>query len=150
MRKFLFILSCLLFLSLSTRAFATQIFITTIQNVTVEQFQDVALDYMTSKNFALDRVENHTITFTKGFGDGFWIASRNMIIKFNTLPRDGNLKLVVTQMEDSPQISRKGQRSIEHLIPLIKEIRHRIDGTPIDQIQNESAKESDSGAEQKN
>lgn len=140
------LLLVLLFLfAFSKPAIAAQIFTTTISNTTVERVQDEAINYMTDRNFALDRVETYTVTFTKGFGDGFWIASRNMIIKFNTLQRGENVRLMVTQFEDSPQAWIKGQRAIDHLIPLIKDIRHNIDGTPLDRIANEAKDESSNG-----
>jgi S1-C subfamily serine protease len=135
MKKLL--LAIVLVIGLCGVAWSSQIFTTTIQNTTIQQVQDVSLEYMMGKNFAVDRVDDYTITFTKGFGDGFWIASRNMTIKFNMLQRSDNVKLMVTQFEDSPQAFRKGQRSIEHLIPLIKDIRHTIDGTPLNEIANE-------------
>ena len=132
----LFILSSVFFLIAPVQA--AQLFTTTIYNTTTEQVRDVSISYMMEHNFAIDRVEDYTITFTKGFGDGFWTASRNMIVKFNVLQTEENVKLMVTQFEDSPQAWIKGQRAIEHLIPLIQEIRHSIDGTPLDQIVNEA------------
>lgn len=118
-------------------------------NTTIETVRDESIDYMTDKNFSLDRVEDYTVTFNKGLGDGFWIASRNMIVKFNTLQRGENVRLIVTQFEDSPQAMRKGQRQIDHLIPLIKEIRHNIDGTPLDEIENEAKDQQTPGDEEK-
>ena len=131
------ILAVTLAMILCGMASGAQIFTTTIRNTTIRQVQDVSLEYMMSRNFAIARVEAHTLTFTKGFGDGIWIIQRNMIVKFNMLERDGNVKLMVTQFEDSPQAYIKGQRAIEHLAPLIQDIRHAIDGTPLEQIVNE-------------
>jgi membrane-associated protease RseP (regulator of RpoE activity) len=136
--KKLLLAAALLTVGLSGTAFGAQVFTTTIKNTTIKQVQDVSLEYMMEKNFAIDRVEDYTLTFTKGFGDGFFLVSRNMTVKFNMLQRDGDVKLMVTQFEGSPEMARAGQRAIEHLIPLIRDIRHSIDGTPIDQIENEA------------
>jgi hypothetical protein len=135
MKKWLLAVS--LVVGLCGAAFGAQVFTTTIQDTTIKEVQDVSLEYMMEKNFAIDRVEDYILTFTKSFGDG-WLVSRNMIVKFNMLQRDGNVKLMVTQLEDIPLVAMKGQRSIEHLIPLIKDIRHSIDSTPLDQIINEA------------
>jgi hypothetical protein len=138
-------MAMLLVFTLCKSAWSAQIFTTTIQNTTVQEVQDVSLEYMMEKNFAVDHVEDFAITFTKGFGDGFWVTSRNMIVKFNMIQREDNVKLMVTQFEDSSyfttpwtQAQFKGQRAIGHLIPLIRDIRHSIDGTPLEQIQNEA------------
>jgi hypothetical protein len=149
----------IVFLTLLTgQAFAAKVFTTTIQDTTVAQVRDAAISYMMDKNFAIDRVEDYTITFTKGFGDGVWIEFRNMTVIFNVVKSGDNVKLMVTQMEDSKvpffwgntysESTYKGQRNIEHLIPLIKDIRHSIDGTPLDQIVNE-AKEDGAREEEK-
>ena len=136
MKKILFV--ALFVLLGCNAAWGAQVFVTTVQSTDIRQVQDVSIEYMMGRNFAVDRVEEYTLTFTKGFGDGFWLASRNMVVKFNMLARDGNVKLMVTQFENSPQAWLSGQRAIEHLIPLIRNIRHSIDGTPQDQIENEA------------
>ena len=142
---------------LGLEQYGAQVFTTTIRNTTVQQVREVSLAYMMGRDFAIDRVEEYTITFTKGFGDGVWTEYRNMIVKFNVLQKDDDVKLMVTQFEDSPPshasivvyspnlivvpyyTQRRGQRAIGHLIPLIKDIRHSIDGTPLDRIVNEAA-----------
>jgi len=133
-------LTVLLVLMVCGTAFGAQIFTTTIQNTTVQRVREVALPYMVGRNFAIDRVEDYTMTFTRGFG-GFWVERRNMIIRFNVIQIGENVKLMVTQFEDSPEAGISGQRNIGHLIPLIREIRYSIDRTPLDQIVNEATNE---------
>jgi membrane-associated protease RseP (regulator of RpoE activity) len=139
------VLAVLLVVSLCDLAWGKQIFITTIRDTDRDEVRDVSIEYMMGRNFGVDRVEDYTITFTKGFGDGFWLDLRNMIVKFNLLQQGNDVKLMVTQFEDSHyfvfpfhQAAFKGQRAIEHLVPLIKDIRRAIDGTPLSAIQNEA------------
>ncbi|MDR3166026.1 MAG: hypothetical protein LBU13_10665 [Synergistaceae bacterium] len=77
------LLTIALVIGLSGAAWGAKLFTTTIQDTTVEQVRDVSLEYMMEKNFAIDRMEDYTITFTKGFGDGFWWYAQNMIVKDN-------------------------------------------------------------------
>ena len=133
-----FALTALLVMTICGTAVGAQIFTTTIQNTTVQKVREISLVYMVGENFAIDRVDDYTMTFTKGFGDVFWGTQRNMTVRFNVLQTERNVKLIVTQFENSPQMLIYGQREIEHLIPLIREIRHSIDGTPLDQIVNEA------------
>lgn len=125
------------FILYSTPLFAASIYTTTIQETSVEQVQEVLIEVMTGKNFAIDEVTPYKVTFNKNFGDGFFIASRAQTVIFNLLARDGNIKMMVTQTELYQGISKR-QRSIDHMIPIIKEVRNAIDGTPIDNIENEA------------
>lgn len=125
------------FILYSTPLFAASIYTTTIQETSVEQVQEVLIEVMTGKNFAIDEVTPYKVTFNKNFGDGFFIASRAQTVIFNLLARDGNIKMMVTQIELYQGISKR-QRSIDHMIPIIKEVRNAIDGTPIDNIENEA------------
>lgn len=130
---FIFIFAMLI----ATPATATTLYTTTIQETTVETVQEALIDIMTGKNFAIDEVTPYKVTFNKNFGDGFFIASRAQTVIFNLLARDGNVKMMVTQTE-LVQGMLKRQRSIEHMIPIIKEVKNAVDGTPLDSIQNEA------------
>ncbi|MGI6442448.1 MAG: PDZ domain-containing protein [Synergistaceae bacterium] len=129
----------LLFIFVST-SFAASIYTTTIKDCKVEQVQDLLIEVMTGKNFVVNEVTPHKITFDKNFGDGFWAVYQNATVRFNLLERDGNVKMMVTQTE---KVSSSGtvferKRGIDHLIPIIKEVRHNIDHTPLDEIVNEA------------
>lgn len=117
-------------------SFAATLFTTTIRETKVSVVQDMILDVMTGKNFSVDEVDQHKIVVAKNFGDGVFLASKLCKVKFNMLERDGNVKLMVSEVElIQGQMMR--QRSIDHLVPLIREIRSKIDGTPENQIANE-------------
>jgi len=116
-------------------AFAESMYVVTIKNADVKKVQDVLIEVFTGKNFNLDDVSNYRVVFTKGFGDGFWVASRKCLVKCNTLERDGNVRLVVTEEEVGAGYRR---RSIDHLVPFIKEVKHAVDGTAIEAITNEA------------
>lgn len=128
----------LIFVSTS---FAAAIYTTTIKDCSVEQVQDVLIEIMTGKNFVVNEVTPHKLTFDKNFGDGFWTAAQNTTVRFNLLARDGNIKMMVSETE---KISNgwggffERKRSIDHLIPIIKEVRNSIDNTPKDEIINEA------------
>jgi hypothetical protein len=128
----------LIFVSTS---FAAAIYTTTIKDCNVEQVQDVLIEIMTGKNFVVNEVTPHKLTFDKNFGDGFWTAAQNTTVRFNLLERDGNIKMMVSETE---KISNgwggffERKRSIDHLIPIIKEVRNSIDNTPKDEIINEA------------
>lgn len=125
----------------SSTAFAAAIYTTTIKDCNPEQVQDVLIEIMTGKNFVLNEVTPHKITFDKNFGDGFWTAAQNTTVRFNLLARDGNVKMMVSETE---KISNgwggffERKRSIDQLIPIIKEVRNSIDHTPKDEITNEA------------
>lgn len=125
----------------ATTAFAAAIYTTTIKDCDVEQVQDVLIEVMTGKNFVINEVTPHKITFDKNFGDGFWTAAQNTTVRFNLLVRDGNVKMMVSETE---KISNgwggffERKRSIDQLIPIIKEVRNSIDHTPKDEITNEA------------
>ena len=126
-----------LLIVMASSSFAAKLYTTTIHETTVEEVQDMILEVMTGKNFTVDEVDKYKIIVAKNFGDGFWVTSQLCKVKFNMLERDGNIKLMVSETElVQGQLAR--QRSIDHLIPLIKEIRNKIDGTPMDQIASEA------------
>lgn len=125
----------------ASASFAAAIYTTTIKDCSVEQVQDVLIEIMTGKNFIINEVTPYKITFDKNFGDGFWTAAQNTTVRFNLLARDGNIKMMVSETE---KISNgyggffERKRGIDHLIPIIKEVRNSIDNTPKDEIINEA------------
>lgn len=122
----------------TSAAYAAAMFTTTIKDCSVEQVQDVLIEIMTGKNFVINEVTPYKITFDKNFGDGSWSSVQNTI-RFNLLARDGNVKMMVSEIE---KMSYGGvyerKRSIDHLVPIIKEVRSSIDHTPKDEITNEA------------
>ena len=138
--KKLSIAIALLFIFVST-AFAAAIYTTTIKDCNVGQVQDVLIEIMTGKNFVVNEVTPYKITFDKNFGDGFWTAAQNTTVRINLLERDGNVKMMVSETE---KISNgwggffERKRSIDQLIPIIKEVKNSIDHTPKDDIANEA------------
>lgn len=118
-------------------ASAANILTVTIRETTPEKTQDALIEVFTGKNFTIDEVTPYNVSFTKNFGDGFWTAARLNKIKCNIIPRDGNIKLMVSQIENiNGVVSRP--RGVDHLMPLIAEVKTLLDGTPIDTIKNEA------------
>ena len=125
-----------LFLLAAAPAGADALYTVTVRNVTVAQTQDAILDVMTNNKFTIEDVDPYRITFMKTFSDLLMGGTRVTRSKFNLLQRDDNVKMIVSQVDDLGPM--KQARSIDHLIPYIKEIKNRLDGTPLDQIVNET------------
>ena len=126
-----------LILTLTSAASAATIFTTTIMDVSPEEVQDTLIEVFTGKNFSIGEVTQYTVTFQKAFGDGFWTASRLNTVKCNIIPRDGNVKLIVSQVDEINGVVKRN-RGISHLVPIVSEVKHVLDGTPIDDVQNEA------------
>lgn len=143
MRRILLV--SLFLLSLAPACWGATLFTTTIRETDTGKVQDMILEVMTGKNFTVDEVDPYKVVVAKNFGDGFWLPTQLCKVKFNMLQRDGNVRLLVSELELlQGQVTR--QRSIDHLIPLIQEIRNKLDGTPIDQVVNEAVNQlPDSG-----
>lgn len=136
------ILIVILFLLMFTStSFASAIYTTTIKDCNVERVQDVLIEIMTGKNFVVNEVTPYKITFDKNFGDGFWVVAQNTTVRYNLLARDGNVKMMVSETE---KISNgwggffERKRSIDQLVPIIKDVKNSIDHTPKDRIENEA------------
>ena len=126
-----------LILAISSTASAASLYTTTIMDVTPEQVQDALIEIFTGKNFTIDEVTPYTISFQKSFGDGFFEPTKLNTVKCNLIERDGNVRLMVSQMEIiGGRAMRK--RSIDHLVPLLSEVKHVLDGTPVDDVRNEA------------
>ncbi|OUO91952.1 hypothetical protein B5F39_12070 [Cloacibacillus sp. An23] len=127
----------ILIFALTSTASAASLYTTTIMDVSAAQVQDALIEIFTGKNFTIDEVTPYTITFQKSFNDGVWLATKLNTVKCNLIERDGNVKLMVSQMElIGGQTLRK--RSIDHLVPLLSEVKHVLDGTPIEEVHNEA------------
>lgn len=114
---------------------AASLYITTIRECTPEQVTDTLIEVLTGKNFTINEVTPYKVTFNKSFPMGLGGYSHNNVI-FNLIERDGNVKMMVSQVALlGVQIM---QRSIDHMVPIIKEVRNSIDGTPFDAISNEA------------
>ena len=114
------------------------LYTTTILNCTVEQVQDTLVDKMTARGFTINEVTPYRVVFSKSIQDFFRVL-RNTVT-FNLMPRDGNIKMMTTQ-----QLSLGSQvedKPITELIPVIKEVRNSIDGTKLDNIENEAVTKS--------
>jgi hypothetical protein len=126
------IFAILIFVSVSS---AASLYITTIRECTPEQVTDTLIEVLTGKNFTIDDVTPYKVSFNKSFPQGLGGYSHHNVV-FNLIERDGNVKMMVSQKALlGVQVF---QRSIDHLVPIIKEVRNSIDGTPFDAISNEA------------
>ncbi|MBQ0055786.1 MAG: PDZ domain-containing protein [Synergistaceae bacterium] len=128
--------SALIILCFTLPAHAESMYTVTVNNVSLKQVQDAVIEVFTGKNFNLDDVSDYRIVMTKAFGDGFWVASRKCFVRCNTIARDGNVKMTFTEEEGDNGAYRR--RSIDHLIPIINEVKSVLDGTPKNIIKNEA------------
>lgn len=117
---------------------AAQLFVTTIRDTNAEKAHAVILEVMTSNKFVIDDVDKYKVVFTKNYGDGFFIASQHCMVKFNMLEQEnGSLKMMVSETEYHQNLGFRA-RSIDPLIPLIRTIRQKLDGTDPAYIENEA------------
>jgi hypothetical protein len=134
MKKLLFAL--LAVLCIATAVSAASLYTVTVNDTNTQTVQDATIEIMTGKNFSIEEVTPYKAVFTKGFGDGFWTASRICYVNFAYIERDGNVKVMVSETEKIGAIIRK--RGVDHLVPLVKQIKSAVDGTPTEQVQNEA------------
>lgn len=126
-----------LILALASTASAASLYTTTIMDVSAAQVQDALIEIFTGKNFIIDEVTPYMVSFQKSFGDGFFEPTKLNTVKCNLIERDGNVRLMVSQMEIiAGRTMRK--RSIDHLIPMLSEVKHVLDGTPVEEVRNEA------------
>ena len=136
MKRLLLLCTILAMLLTSSLVYAESVYITTMKDTNTTTVQDAAIEIMTGKNFTIEEITPYKAVFFKGFGDGFWIPSELCYVNFAFVERDGNVKVIVSETEKCEGITY--QRSINHLVPLIKQIRHAVDGTPEEMVENEA------------
>lgn len=91
---------------------------------------------MTREKFTLEEVDDNKVVVGKQGASVLFIPGAYSRVRFNMLIRDTNVKLMVNQVDSLGPESQ--QRPVAPLVPLIKEIRNRVDGTPKEQITNET------------
>jgi len=116
---------------------AASLFTTTIMGTTIPAVQDVILEVMTREKYTLEEVDDNKVVVGRQGPSVLFIPGAYSRVRFNMVARDANVKLMVNQVDSQGPQSQ--QQPIAHLVPLIKEIRNRIDGTPKEQIMNETA-----------
>lgn len=115
---------------------AKTLFTTTLLRATIPQVQDVIIEIMTREKFTVEEVDNNKVVVGKQAPAVLFMPGAYSRIRFNLLVRDENIKLLVTKVDSLGAQSQ--QQPIDPLVPLIKEIKNRVDGTPKDQIINET------------
>ena len=115
---------------------ASMLFTTTIMGATVQEVQDAIIAVMTREKFTLEEVDDNKVVMGRQGASVLFMPGAYSRVRFNMLPRDGNIRLLVNQVDSQGPQSQ--QRPIAALVPLIKEIRNKVDGTPKDQITNET------------
>lgn len=115
---------------------AANLFTTTIMGTTIPEVQDVILEIMTREKYTLEDVDENKVVVSRQGPSVLFIPGVYSRVRFNMLARDTNVKLMVNQVDSQGPQSQ--QQPIAPLVPLIREIRSRIDGTPKEQIANET------------
>lgn len=116
---------------------ASVLFTTTIMGATVQEVQDAIIAVMTREKFTLEEVDENKVVMGRQGASVLFMPGAYSRVRFNMLPREGNIKLLVNQVDSQGPQSQ--QRPIAALVPLIREIRNKVDGTPKDQVTNETA-----------
>jgi len=115
---------------------AANLFTTTIIKATIQEVQDAIIAVMTREKFTLEEVDDNKVVVGKQGASVLFMPGTYSRVRFNMLTRDTNVKLMVNQVDSlGPQSQ---QRAVAPLVPLIKEIRNRVDGTPKEAITNET------------
>ena len=115
---------------------AATLFTTTIMGATIQEVQDAIIEVMTREKFTLEEVGDNKVVVGKQGASVLFIPGAYSRVRFNMLTRDTNVKLMVNQVDSLGPESQ--QRPVAPLVPLIREIRNRVDGTPKEQITNET------------
>lgn len=121
----------------SPAAGASMLFTTTIMGAAVQEVQDAIIAVMTREKYTLEEVDDNKVVMGRQGASVLFMPGAYSRVRFNMLPRDGNIRLLVNQVDSQGPQSQ--QRPISALVPLIREIRNKVDGTPMDQITNETA-----------
>ena len=137
-----FVLCAVFILVFASSALAANMFTTVIRETTIPVVQETIINIFSPKGFAVADVGSNKVALNKSFGDGFFTAIRNRTILFTLLQQEEDVKMMVSQNELNSGWLHL-QNNVEHLVPLIKEVRNKIDGTPLDQIVNETPAPSD-------
>lgn len=122
---------------LSTAASAAVMFTTTVTETDIPAVQEAIINVFTPKGFAIVDLGPNKVELNKSFGDGFFAAIRNRTVIFTLIQQGENVRMMVAQNELNQGIVRL-QNNIDHLIPLIREVRNSVDGTPPDRIVNDT------------
>lgn len=128
------------------RGVAANLFTTTIMGATIQEVQDAIIEVMTREKFTLEEVGDNKVVVGKQGPSVLFIPGAYSRVRFNMLVRDTNVKLMVNQVDSLGPESQ--QRPVGPLVPLIKEIRNRVDGTPKEQITNETVTPAATAANQ--
>ena len=136
------VLCAIFILVFASSAPAANMFTTVIRETTIPVVQETIINIFSQKGFAVADVGSNKVALNKSFGDGFFTAIRNRTILFTLLQQEEDVKMMVSQNELNNGWIHL-QNNIEHLIPLVQEVRSTIDGTPLDQIVNETPAPSD-------
>ena len=115
---------------------AATLFTTTIMGATIQEVQDAIIEVMTREKFTLEEVGDNKVVVGKQGASVLFIPGAYSRVRVNMLTRDTNVKLMVNQVDSLGPESQ--QRPVAPLVPLIREIRNRVDGTPKEQITNET------------
>lgn len=144
--KQLFLSLLLLFIT-ATPGFAIKTFITTINNTDVEEVHNTAIPIFLERNFSIGEMTPYKIEFQKSEYRTAWKwnslegqpESCLMLVRLHTIAQGDNVKIIATEIEETNSIG-KHVRSIDFIVPLIRELKSSIDGTPLDAIANEVPK----------
>ena len=115
----------LLFLGFFTGkpAEASSVYVMTLNKISLADAHQGVREFMFAKNFALHQEQPHLLIFTKAFPNATGSGRRH--VRFSFMTRSDGTRVLVTG-------------AINQIAPLLKEIKHRIDGTPRHEIRNEA------------
>ena len=136
-KLFLMITIFIFFATAASAASAPQTFTTTIQSTDIKTVQKTIVKVFSKNDFETGKITDDKVTMSKEFGDGFFTAHCERISTFVLTPKNNNVVMSVSQVEKR-QWMLTFDTTVNYILPLIKEVRTKIDGTPADQIIDET------------
>jgi len=129
-----------------------KVFVTTIYDTTIEKVQEVATEKFVGRRFTLVSITPNQLVFAK-------TLEANYVVLFNMLKTDYGIKVIVSETRGDTVTNysfapswrypfggrvmayneyQETNKSIKPIIPIIREIKHEIDGTQLTEIENEA------------
>ena len=120
------------------RAEADTGFITTIiTSKEPEEVTDLLVEKMIENDFTIDELKSLSLRLKKnGYNKNFSVKTIRTI-DISVKPEYNKIQYFVTAFEDSAR-GKFINGNIDDIIPIMKDFKNKMDGTPIDQIKNEA------------
>lgn len=110
----------------------------TINNTDIDEVQEEIIDVFLDNSFDIGHQTGNKLIMTKTYDGFLGIGASAHAVQFNMIKKGNNVKVTCfEQSVGTSIIAISGKSDLTKLVPLFKEVKHRIDGTPYDKILNE-------------